>query len=128
MPPHARSATEEELCSAAAVAGISLGSHTWSHPNLAALGAAELDDEMRRPLEWLRERFEGIVPYLTYPYGLFSSAVQEAARGAGYLAALRIDGGWVRRDALDMFAAPRLDVPSRVSLAGFRLRVAGLCS
>lgn len=128
LPLSARSATEEELCRAAAVKGVTLGSHTWSHPNLSALGAAELDDELRRPLTWLRERFEGVTPYLTYPYGLYSLTVQNAARSAGYAAALCIDGGWVRSSTQDPFAIPRLDVPSGISQDGFCLRVAGLTS
>lgn len=128
LPPHVRSATEEELGRAAAVPGIALGAHTWSHPNLAALDAAELDAELGGPLVWLRQRFEGVLPYLTYPYGLYTLAVQRAARAAGYSAALRIDGGWVPSSGVDPFAVPRLDVPAGVSADGFHLRAAGLVS
>ena len=70
LPAYACSATESELTGVAAVAGITFGSHTWSHPNLAALEAQPLDAELHRPLAWLRERYEGVLPVLTYPYGL----------------------------------------------------------
>ncbi|HEU4642462.1 MAG TPA: polysaccharide deacetylase family protein [Gemmatimonadaceae bacterium] len=126
IPPHARCASEDELHRAAAAQGIALASHTWSHPNLAALPPEELDAELRRPLAWLRERFAGVLPVLTYPYGLASPAVERAAEEAGYEAALRIEGGWLPRAPRSRYALPRLDVPSGLTPHGFRLRSAGL--
>lgn len=126
-PAYARSATESELDRVAALPGMTLGSHTWSHPNLAALDAATCDAELRRSLAWLRERYERVLPVLTYPYGLQSEGVQHAAAAAGYEAALRIDGGWVGEPRRP-FAMPRMDVPAGVSHAGFRLRVSGVLS
>jgi len=124
-PKYARSATQDELDRAAKLPGIALGSHTWSHPNLVALDATALDQELRRPLAWLRERYERVLPILTYPYGLQSVGVQSAAAAAGYQAALCIDGGWLD-EPRHQFAMPRLDVPAAVSEAGFRLRVSGV--
>lgn len=127
IPPYARGASEEELRTAAATPGITLGSHSWSHPNLAALDAAELEEELVRPLAWLRERFDAVVPYLSYPYGISSPAVERAAAAAGYRAGFRIDGGWLGRDwPTRSYAVPRLNVPAGFSDAGFRLRCAGL--
>lgn len=125
-PEHARCASESELRRAAATPGITLGSHTWSHPNLAALPPQELAEELARPLAWLRERFGSVLPCLSYPYGLSSPEVERAAAAAGYRAALRIDGGWLPRAAMNHFALPRLNIPAGVSLQGFRLRCAGL--
>lgn len=127
LPGYACSATESELTGAAAVAGITLASHTWSHPNLTAVEAQRLDAELHRPLAWLRERYERVLPVLTYPYGLQSAAVQRAAAAAGYEAALCIDGGWVV-EPRSPYAIPRLDVPAAVSPAGFQLRVSGVLS
>ena len=124
-PAYARSATEPELDRVAALPEIMLGSHTWSHPNLAALDAAACDAELRRSLAWLRERYQRVLPVLTYPYGLQSEPVQHAAAAAGYEAALCIDGGWVGEPRRP-FAMPRMDVPAGVSPAGFRLRVSGV--
>ena len=126
IPAYARGASEEELRRAAGHPGITLASHTWSHPNLAALDAAELEDELQRPLAWLRERFTGVLPFISYPYGLSSPAVESAAAEAGYEAALRIDGGWLRDGSVNRYAIPRLNVPSGISDAGFRLRCSGL--
>jgi peptidoglycan/xylan/chitin deacetylase (PgdA/CDA1 family) len=126
IPAYARGASEEELRDAARRPGITLASHSWSHPNLAALTAAELEDELTRPLAWLRERFTGVLPSISYPYGLASPSVERAAEAAGYRAALRIDGGWLRDGLPNRYAIPRLNVPAGLSDAGFRLRCSGL--
>jgi peptidoglycan/xylan/chitin deacetylase (PgdA/CDA1 family) len=119
-------ATEEELRAAAAFPGVRLGSHTWSHRNLACLNDAELDSELVRPIEWLRQRFSGVVPWLAYPYGLFAPTTAHAAQRAGYDGALRIEGGWVAADAVPAFVLPRLNVPAGLSPNGFILRACGL--
>jgi len=126
IPAYARGASEAELSRAAGHPVIALASHTWSHPNLAALSPSELEDELVRPLAWLRERFAGVLPYISYPYGHYSPAVERAAAAAGYRAALRIEGGWLRDGETNRYAIPRLNVPSGLSNAGFRLRCSGL--
>lgn len=126
LPPHARPGGEALLRAAASVPGVTFGSHTWNHPNLARLAAAKLPGELETPLRWLRERFPAAaIPWLSYPYGLSTPAVASAARACGYAGALRIDGGWLRAPA-DPFALPRLNVPAGLSPAGFALRAAGL--
>jgi peptidoglycan/xylan/chitin deacetylase (PgdA/CDA1 family) len=121
-----RIATESQLAEVASKPGITLGSHSWSHPNLGALRGEALDAELVRPVQWLRSRFAAVVPWLSYPYGLFSEAVQRAAANAGYLGAFRIDGGWMPRSPESSYALPRLNIPSGLSIDGFRLRLAGL--
>ena len=126
-PSHARAASLEELSIASDSPGITLGSHSWSHPNLARLGGIELEDELRRPIAWLTERFGHVVPWLAYPYGLSSPATEHAVERAGYVAALRVSGGWIPpASELHRFALPRLNVPNGMSARGFRLRLSGL--
>jgi peptidoglycan/xylan/chitin deacetylase (PgdA/CDA1 family) len=128
VPAHARGAHEHDLFAAAAVPGITLGSHTWSHSNLSCLEGDALSGELALSLGWLRERFANVLPVISYPYGLASARVERAAADAGYTSGFRIDGGWMsRRDAgANTFALPRLDVPSGLSVAGFELRAAGV--
>jgi peptidoglycan/xylan/chitin deacetylase (PgdA/CDA1 family) len=128
LPSHAHGATHRDLASAAATPGITLGSHTHSHPNLSRLPDASLRTELETPLAWLRERFANVLPIVSYPYGLSSPAVERAAAHAGYTAGFRIDGGWLPRSARNAFALPRLNVASGVSAAGFALRCAGVLS
>lgn len=119
-------ASLEELRAAAAQPGITLASHSWSHPNLPRLTAAELETELSRPLVWLRERFDRVLPILSYPYGLSSPAVERAAAAAGYTAAVLVRGGWAPAPLRDLFALPRLNVPTGLSRSGFVLRASGL--
>lgn len=119
-------ATEDELRAAAGQPGISLGSHSWSHANLGALPPAELDRQLVRPLAWLRERFQGVVPWLSLPYGLSSDLVAPRAQAAGYQRALRIEGGPLPRDSKGGYAVPRINIPAGISPNGFELRVAGV--
>ena len=85
-----------------------------------------MTEELDRPLAWLRERFERVIPWLSYPYGRWSDSVAAAARRAGYRAALRVDGGWYRGGVGDLYSVPRLNVPAGVSGNGFSLRLGGL--
>ena len=126
LPRHARSASQAELRAAAQRPGISIGSHSWSHTNLARLDATQLTIELQRPLAWIREQFgTRAIPGLAYPYGLESSMVRSAAAFAGYSRALRISGGWFRPDEVSPLAWPRLNIPSGLSANGLRARLAG---
>lgn len=129
VPDHQTGATEPQLRAAEQAEGIGLASHTWSHPNLTRLEDDELIRELRQPLAWLRERFRGVVPWVSYPYGLTSERVQAATAEAGYEGALLVTGGWLpRRDAgaISAFALPRQNIPAGLSLEGFELRISGL--
>lgn len=123
-----RISTIAELRSALAYDGLTVASHTWSHLNLAALAADELERELRSPAEWLMAQFaERYVPWLSYPYGLSTPAVERAAMVAGYTAAVRVSGGWLGpQPAPNRFAVPRYNVPRGLSDAGLRLRLSGI--
>lgn len=126
-PDHAGVATEEELAELAGRPGVTLGSHTWSHPNLERLDPVEVETELARPLEWLRARFgeEKVQSWLSLPYGRSAGRVPGIARRVGYVGAVRIRGGLVGPNA-DAFRIPRVNVPAGLSRDGFVLRTAGL--
>lgn len=127
VPCHARAASEEDLREAVSHPGITLGSHTWSHPNLARLTPEEVREQLARPLVWLRERFgDAVIPVLAYPYGLSSSCAEQAAEAVGYSAGFRVEGGHLPEQQGNAFALPRLNVPSGLSAAGLALRSAGI--
>jgi peptidoglycan/xylan/chitin deacetylase (PgdA/CDA1 family) len=126
LPTYAQTATRAELAAAVSFPGITLGSHTWSHANLASLGSAEVVSELCRSREWLRAEFgERAIDWLAYPYGLESIAARVAVAAACYVGALRIDGGWHRAAEVSPFARPRLNVGARLSVAGLRARLQG---
>jgi peptidoglycan/xylan/chitin deacetylase (PgdA/CDA1 family) len=126
LPEHATGATSAALRALAARPGITLGAHSWSHPNLAALGNDELEDELVRTLDWLRSRFpDRWIPVLAYPYGLHSPEAGAAVERAGYAGAFRVDGGWGERGDPPFFR-PRFNVPSGLGARGFAVRAAGM--
>jgi peptidoglycan/xylan/chitin deacetylase (PgdA/CDA1 family) len=126
QPAFMRSATVSELVQAAGQGIWRFAPHSWSHPDLRALGPAELNEELLRPLAWLRERFPGVtISWLAYPYGLTSAVVQAAAAAAGFAGGLRVEGGPFRLGHPTPLALPRVSVPAGVSLDGFALRLAG---
>jgi len=126
LPPYAQTATRAELAAALRFPGITLGSHTWSHPNLASLGIAEVVVEVRRSREWLRAEFgEKVIDWLAYPYGLESVEARVAVADASYAAALCIGGGWHRAAEVSPFARPRFSIGAGLSVAGLRARLHG---
>jgi peptidoglycan/xylan/chitin deacetylase (PgdA/CDA1 family) len=106
---------------------FTVGAHSWRHANLARLEPRDVEQELTRPLEWLRRRFSNkVVPWLTYPYGLTSLGVIAGAQVAGYEAALLVSGGWGGRRPVDRYRLPRLNIPAGLTTHGFRLRLAGI--
>jgi peptidoglycan/xylan/chitin deacetylase (PgdA/CDA1 family) len=126
LPSYARTATQGELTAALEFDGITLGSHTWSHPNLASLSLMDASIEVRRSREWLRAEFgEKVVDWLAYPYGLESPQARVAAANASYVGALCIGGGWHHPTEVSPFARPRFSIGSGLTTSGFRLRLQG---
>lgn len=127
IPSYARGAQRASLDSAARTPGISLGTHTWSHPNLTRLASDALIHELQHPLGWLRGTYpQAAIPWISFPYGLENKRVRQCVEQLGFVGALRVAGGWYRRARTDPFCVPRLNVPSTLSREGFALRVAGV--
>lgn len=125
-PSVAGIATEEELLAATRRSGVLFGAHSWSHRNLPLLSEPELDRELRAPLEWLRSRIPGLMPWLAFPYGLHSPHVTAHALRVGYDAVFRIFGGRMS-DADDVSREiPRLNIPAGVRTDRFMLLTRGL--
>jgi peptidoglycan/xylan/chitin deacetylase (PgdA/CDA1 family) len=126
LPEYARAATREELRVAVGMPGITVGSHTWSHPNLANLGISDVMSEICSSRTWLRREFPTkTIDWLAYPYGLDSIAAHHALAEMSYTGAVRITGGWHRASQVSRFARPRLNVPAGLSVAGLKLRTLG---
>jgi peptidoglycan/xylan/chitin deacetylase (PgdA/CDA1 family) len=126
VPEHMGPASEDEVLAAVA-AGFTIGSHTWSHPNLAELDDAEIHEEIGRAHEWIAAR-PGFVNWFAYPYGLYGSAAREIVRDSTDGALLiegghaRVRGEWTSAPEL----VPRISVPSALTPDGLSLRLAGL--
>lgn len=124
MPAWATGASITSLRQAASLPGISIGAHSWSHPNMTAIDRSTLDHELRTPRAWLKEHGLGSPEWLAYPYGLANMETAAAAAAAGYTGALRVSGGFLT--GVDThFDVPRLNVPADLTAAGLKLRLSG---
>jgi peptidoglycan/xylan/chitin deacetylase (PgdA/CDA1 family) len=76
-----------QLCEMAA-SGMGIGSHTWSHPNLAALSRAGIARELRYSKDCLEDRLQQPVDSVAYPFGKprhhVTDAVVAVAREVGF--------------------------------------------
>jgi peptidoglycan/xylan/chitin deacetylase (PgdA/CDA1 family) len=73
--------------------GLTIGSHTASHPWLPHLSDAEIDDELCRSRDALQELLGVRVDSLAYPKGGWSTAVWHSAARAGYTIGVTTDRG-----------------------------------
>jgi peptidoglycan/xylan/chitin deacetylase (PgdA/CDA1 family) len=120
--PWTRVLTADEL-RRLAEAGIEVGGHTRTHPDLTAL----VEAEARAELAAGREELEGIlgvpVEVAAYPYGAANAETRDACRAAGFRAACRTLGWGSWSDPYDL---PRQAMENRASLVGLRIKRAGL--
>jgi len=69
-------------------AGMEMGAHTYSHPNLAQLDRRAAELEARRPKEIIEDRLGEPVRIMAYPFGKpkshFTKETIEVVSGAGY--------------------------------------------
>jgi peptidoglycan/xylan/chitin deacetylase (PgdA/CDA1 family) len=98
--------------------GVGFASHTATHANLARLSGEALDRELREPLDALRREAVNHVPVLAYPNGDYTAAVADAARAAGYRAAVTVRRGLESGAPTDWFQLKRIAVHDEVSGTG----------
>jgi peptidoglycan/xylan/chitin deacetylase (PgdA/CDA1 family) len=125
LPEHACAADAATLDEALRLPGISAGSHSWSHPNLALATSGELEHELMQSRAWIQRLGPKAVPAIAYPYGASSGPVETAAASLGYVAGLRIDGGAWNPAMHRITAVPRFNVPAGLSISGLTLRIRG---
>jgi peptidoglycan/xylan/chitin deacetylase (PgdA/CDA1 family) len=92
-----------------ASAGIEIGSHSHSHPQLDQLAAGALERELRDSRALLEDRLGQPVTTLAYPFGYSSLAVRRAVRAAGYEVAAAVRNTRARPSE-DLLAVPRLTI------------------
>jgi peptidoglycan/xylan/chitin deacetylase (PgdA/CDA1 family) len=94
-------------------AGMSIGSHTWSHRNLARLSPAAAEADLRRSRKVLEQRLGAPVRAIAYPWGKLGRHVSDetfaAARRAGFELGL-ISLPRALRDGEDPLRVARLGV------------------
>jgi peptidoglycan/xylan/chitin deacetylase (PgdA/CDA1 family) len=126
MHPMFRTCSLGELEDVCSEDGLTVASHSWTHPSLDRLTGPELETELSRPRDWLLERFgPRYVDVVAYPYGRYSDEVLAATRRVGYRAGLTLEPRMLRAGELPADGSlPRKNVPAGLSLDGLRIRLA----
>jgi peptidoglycan/xylan/chitin deacetylase (PgdA/CDA1 family) len=96
-----------DMVSAMHRAGVTIGSHTRTHPVLTSEHPSRVQDELGSSREAIERRLGGTVRHFAYPDGGFDAPVVAAVADAGYRFAYTACG---HRDA----AHPALTIPRRV--------------
>ena len=91
----ARMMTREEIAAVAA-AGMEIGAHSVTHPDMSLLDRDTCRREMEASRDELAELTGGPVRTFAYPFCRYGPGAMEAARDAGFLAAVTGEGrgGW----------------------------------
>jgi peptidoglycan/xylan/chitin deacetylase (PgdA/CDA1 family) len=107
-----------------AAAGIEIGAHSHSHPELDQLADAALRAELRVGRALLEDCIGAPVQALAYPFGYSTPRVRLAARAAGYRCAAAVRN--VRATSSDdIFALPRLTIRRSTDQTAFAAVVTG---
>ncbi|MEU3946873.1 polysaccharide deacetylase family protein [Streptomyces sp. NPDC029526] len=99
-------------------AGVEIGGHTHSHPQLDQLDDRRLRTELIHSKEILSDRLGQVPVSFAYPYGYSSRRVRQAVRETGYAQALAVGNGLARR-AQGPYALRRVTVRRSTDAAEF---------
>jgi peptidoglycan/xylan/chitin deacetylase (PgdA/CDA1 family) len=105
-------------------AGIEIGAHTCTHPQLDQLPESLLHEELYVSKSLLEDNLGLKVPGLAYPYGYSSTKVRRVAREIGYDYAYAV-GNALTTSAADKFTLPRLTVRRSTAMNEFSKMVSG---
>jgi peptidoglycan/xylan/chitin deacetylase (PgdA/CDA1 family) len=104
---------------ALAGAGVEIGAHTSTHPDLTELEHDAARAELARCKEELEKLTDRAVDVAAYPFGNASSDTMRACASAGFRAACRTSGQGSWSEPLNL---PRQDMDNRCTAAGFWLK------
>jgi peptidoglycan/xylan/chitin deacetylase (PgdA/CDA1 family) len=99
-------------------AGVEIGAHTLTHPQLDTLSTPAARAEIVESKQELEQHLQHAVPSFAYPHGYYSNAVKKIVREAGFTSACGVKHAM---SALhdDLFALSRIIVPWGTDAAAF---------
>jgi peptidoglycan/xylan/chitin deacetylase (PgdA/CDA1 family) len=103
-------------------AGVTVGSHTRTHPRLPELDARARRDEIRGSKARLEDLLGCRVTNFAYPYGLFDEDARQAVEEAGYRSACSVRTGF-NGPGVDRFLLRRIEVFGSDTLWQFRQKL-----
>lgn len=92
--------------------GMSIGSHSVSHPRLSRLASDQIEYELSASKKWLSDITGVECTEFCYPYGDFNENVKDFVRKTGYNCAVAVSQ---RTQLRDPFEIPRVVIPRIVS-------------
>lgn len=95
-------------------AGMEIGSHAWTHINLAKADPETVKTELAESRRMLAEKLGRSPLALAYPGGRHSREVRQATAEAGYQLGFLSGGGPLPLGIEDLYALPRMHVPGYV--------------
>ncbi|HZO62483.1 MAG TPA: polysaccharide deacetylase family protein [Gaiellaceae bacterium] len=107
-------------------AGWELDSHTLTHPDLTAVGATRLREEVTGSRTAIRTMFHVPVDFFCYPAGRYDAGVVAAVQRAGYLGATTTRYGQARPG--ELYTLARVRVNGTDGVRGLAAKLAALSS
>ena len=104
-------------------AGVQIGSHTATHPNLATLSETDVVRELSQSRQQLMARLGGEIDWLCYPYGRQNAMVQTVAQQVGYRLACASRPFYVGRSSAEYYALDRIAMLATDSLDDFAAKI-----
>lgn len=105
--------------------GLQIEGHTFNHPFLTNCTQEQLCIELSDSRAVLESNLQMPIDFLCYPYGFFNTETVSAVKAAGYKGAFAIFDH-VSLWKLNLYALPRIPIPSHQSMWEFRLKVSSL--
>jgi peptidoglycan/xylan/chitin deacetylase (PgdA/CDA1 family) len=105
-------------------AGMEIGAHSHSHPELDQLARADLRREVRECKELLEDRLGRAVGTFAYPYGYSDARVRDEIQAAGYAGACAVGNALATAHG-DIYVVRRLTVRRSTSPDAFDRIVRG---
>jgi peptidoglycan/xylan/chitin deacetylase (PgdA/CDA1 family) len=102
--------------------GMKIGSHTLTHPHLTRIEPARMRHEIAGSKAALEDRLGRAVDHFCFPYGDHDRDCLDAVAAAGYVTAVTVERGRVRRGR-SLLALPRLGNNGRRSTRLFQARM-----
>ncbi|MFD8154625.1 polysaccharide deacetylase family protein [Streptomyces sp. NPDC059720] len=107
-----------------AAAGVEIGGHSHSHPQLDQVSEATLRFELIHCKEIVSDQLGSVPTSFAYPYGYSDRRVRQAVRETGYAQALAVGNGLARR-AQGPYALRRVTVRRDTGIEEFERTVEG---
>jgi peptidoglycan/xylan/chitin deacetylase (PgdA/CDA1 family) len=105
-------------------AGWEVDAHTFTHPDLTRVDAAQLRREIAGSRKWIQSVFGAPANFFCYPFGRYDKAVVAAVRRAGYVGAETQTPGDAS-PADGMYLLHRIEVTRSDGVSGLAAKLAG---